>query len=67
MTYNFDPERWLTMRIARLDDQLRRGELGEPAYHLARAELERRYEAMIERLDGTYHLPEPGGDGDGQR
>lgn len=69
MTYNFDPERWLEMQLAHLDDQRDRGELDAAAYDRARAELERRHLEMIDRLDGTYRLPghtrRSGADGDG--
>ena len=59
MTYNFDPDRWLAMRLARLDDALAKGELDGEAHDLERRDLEQRYQAMVERLDGTYRLPDP--------
>lgn len=65
MTYNFDPERWLELHVALLDERRRRGEVDDETYHAQRAELERRYDAMIERLDGTYRLPSRRGDGSG--
>ena len=57
MTYNFDPDRWLELRLAGLDVARRRGELDDGAYRRQLHDLERRYEEMIERLDGTYRLP----------
>jgi len=65
MTYNFDPERWFELRVALLDERRRRGELDDDAYRRERAELEGRYDAMIERLDGTYRLPSRHGDESG--
>jgi len=58
VTYNFDPDRWLADRLELL--QLRRaaGELDETAYLAARAALERRYEELVARLDGTYRIPD---------
>ena len=57
MTYNFDPDDWLAARLAGLEDRRRRGDLTLEEYQLARADLERRYEEMVERLDGTYQIP----------
>ncbi len=58
MTYNFDPERWLADRLELLRVRRERGELDDAAYQEARAALERRYEELVARLDGTYRLPE---------
>lgn len=60
MTYNFDAERWLADRKALLDARQAKGELDGPAYEAALAELERRYEEIIQRLDGTFALPGSG-------
>ena len=54
MTYNFDPERWYDNERAALDR--RRKQLSEEAYLQALAELDRRYEEMLDRLDGTYRI-----------
>ena len=54
MTYNFDPERWLENERLRLEQRRRAGELSEEAAAKAAEELERRYEAMLARLDGTF-------------
>ena len=54
MTYNFDPERWLENERLRLEQRRRTGTLSEEAAAEAAEELERRYEAMIARLDGTF-------------
>lgn len=57
MTYNFDPDRWYEDRRALLDLRRDRGEIGEDEYAAAAEELERDYDALVERLDGTYQLP----------
>jgi hypothetical protein len=57
MTYNFDPERWYTMQSDLLAARHARGELDQAAFEQALAELDRRYEELVSRLDGTYQLP----------
>jgi hypothetical protein len=57
MTYNFDPELWYDNQRALLESQCERGELGATELEAALADLERRYEEMLDRLDGTYHIP----------
>ena len=57
MTYNFDPERWYDNHRALLERQLDQGELNPEAFDQAVAKLDRDYEAMLERLEGTYRLP----------
>jgi hypothetical protein len=57
MTYNFDPDRWYDNETAYLRDRLEKGELTASEYTAAREELDRRYEGMLRRLDGTYQLP----------
>jgi hypothetical protein len=54
VTYNFDPERWLENERLRLEQRRRAGALSEEAAAEAAEELERRYEAMLARLDGTF-------------
>lgn len=57
VTYNFDPDRWYENQRAALEARRERGELDEETFRVALEELDRKYEAMIERLDGTYRLP----------
>jgi hypothetical protein len=57
MTYNFDPEGWLERNRAALDARLDRGEIDDADHRTALAELDRRYEEMVARLDGTYVIP----------
>ncbi len=57
MTYNFDPDRWRDDQLARLELERRNGRLSEADYQAALDEIERRYESMLARLDGTYQIP----------
>jgi hypothetical protein len=59
MTYNFDPDRWLESHRAALERRRDRGELDQLEFAAELQDLERRYEEMLDRLDGTYELPEP--------
>ena len=58
MTYNFDPDRWYESHRAALQGRRDRGEMGDEAFEAELADLERRYDEMLERLDGTYEIPE---------
>ena len=57
MTYNFDPDKWYEMEYRALGRQRADGLIGEAAFQEALSELQRRYEQMLDRLDGTYRLP----------
>lgn len=57
MTYNFDPDTWLATHRAALVARRDRGELDDVGLEAALEELERRYEDMLARLDGTYQIP----------
>lgn len=63
MTYNFDPDRWYQDQRLRLDFRQARGELSAEQYAAALEELDRRHEEMLRRLDGTFQLKEPPGEG----
>ena len=56
MTYNFDADRWYEDERGILDARYKAGEIGEQEYETAISELERRYDEMIDRLDGTYQV-----------
>ena len=58
MTYNFDPDRWYENELAALSRERRAGRLSREQLEAAVAELERRYQEMVDRLDGTYRIPE---------
>jgi len=57
MTYNFDPDRWLETHRAALEARLNRGEIDEASFKAELEELDRRYDEMVARLDGTYEIP----------
>jgi hypothetical protein len=57
VTYNFDPEGWLERNRAAIEARRSRGELDDEAYADELAQLERRYDEMVARLDGTYEIP----------
>ncbi len=57
MTYNFDPDRWLEAHRAVLEGRRDRGEIDETTLEAGSLELDRRYEEMVARLDGTYEIP----------
>lgn len=63
MTYNFDPERWYMIRLARIDARREAGEISDEAYQKEVADLEQRYEEMLQRLDGTFQIPDAPTDG----
>lgn len=58
MTYNFDPDRWYDNEFAYISARRSSGELSQAEYDAAIAELDRKYDEMMERLDGSYQLPE---------
>ncbi len=57
MTYNFDPEKWYDMERNVLDRRLEEGKLDRQAFEKALDALDRRYEEMLDRLDGSYEIP----------
>ncbi len=57
MTYNFDPDRWYDDERALLDARHRDGEFSAQEYKDALADLDRRYDEMLQRLNGTYQIP----------
>jgi hypothetical protein len=57
LTYNFDPDKWYENHRRLLLARRERGELDEREFADALEELERRYEEMLARLDGSFQLP----------
>ncbi len=57
MTYNFDAERWHEDQRALLEARHERGELSDAEFTAVVEELDRKYDAMVARLDGTFQLP----------
>jgi len=58
LTYNFDPDEWRDRERNVLEAQFRAGKNDRPALDQALKELEERYLQMLDRLDGTYRLPD---------
>ena len=57
MTYNFDPDRWYENERALIEQRYKTGEITGREYEDAISDLDRRYNDMLDRLDGTYQLP----------
>lgn len=57
MTYNFDPDRWYANERAALEECRRLEAWSEADYEAALEDLDRRYDEMVRRLDGTYQIP----------
>jgi len=57
MTYNFDPDKWYDDERGILEARIKAGELNPQQYQDALCELDRRYDEMLKRLDGTYQIP----------
>lgn len=57
VTYNFDPDGWYDTQRRLLEHRLASGQIGQDDYGQELEELNRRYEEMVQRLDGTYTLP----------
>ena len=58
MTYNFDPDRWYENERAFLEARLNSGKMSNMAFEEALAKLDRRYADMLDRLDGSYQIPD---------
>ena len=56
MTYNFDPERWYENERTAIDLELRAGKINSREYRTAIDDLDKRYDKMLDRLDGTYQI-----------
>jgi hypothetical protein len=57
MTYNFDPDRWLSAHRAVLEACRDRGEIDDAELRAELLELDQRYDEIVARLDGTYEIP----------
>lgn len=57
MTYNFDPDTWLAANRAALEARRDRGEFSDAELQAEFEDLDRRYDEMVARLDGTYEIP----------
>ncbi len=56
MTYNFDADRWYDNERAALEKKRDDGALSKKQLEQALFDLDRRYEEMLDRLDGTYRI-----------
>jgi len=59
MTYNFDPDRWYEDRRRALEARRDAGDIDDAGFSKELDDLDRRYDEMVKRLDGTFRLPEP--------
>ena len=57
MTYKFDPDRGYDNERAALKARCREQGWSDAELEAALEDLERRYEEMLRRLDGTYQIP----------
>jgi hypothetical protein len=57
MTYNFDPDRWYANERSAIEAIRKVQRWRDEEYEMALADLDKRYEEMILRLDGTYQIP----------
>ena len=62
MTYNFDPDRWYENERLAIDERWRSGKMNAREYNDAIADLDCRFDEMLDRLDGTYQIPTKGPD-----
>jgi len=58
MTYNFDPDRWYDNERLAIDERFRSGRISAGEYKDAIEDLDSRFDEMLERLDGSYQIPE---------
>ena len=56
MTYNFDPDNWYKNELAYLKNRLKAKKITEEDFQEAVLKLDKRYEEMWTRLDGTYSI-----------
>ena len=60
MTYNFDPDRWYENERSAIEADYRSGKKTAQQYIDATEDLYRRYDEIMDRLDGTYQIPNNG-------
>ncbi|MCP4690674.1 MAG: hypothetical protein GY859_21655 [Desulfobacterales bacterium] len=56
MTYNFDPDKWFDNELAFLESRFKSGEISRRTFEEERDKIDRRYESMVNRLDGSYRV-----------
>ncbi|MBI4915170.1 MAG: hypothetical protein HY825_04925 [Acidobacteria bacterium] len=57
MTYNFDADAWYERERAALKRRGAAGELNDAELTAAVEDLDRRYDEMLARLDGSFAIP----------
>lgn len=63
MTYNFDPDEWYERELTFLRGRHTRGDVDDEQLAQAIEDLDRRYDEMVDRLDGTYWIGPAEADG----
>lgn len=57
MTYNFDPDRWYDNEFEAIRSALEAGKISGEEYERAVEKLDRKYDDIWTRLDGSYQIP----------
>ena len=57
MTYNFDPERWHENEYSALETLYKNRIITDIEFEEQCTNLQKRYEELSSRLDGTYQIP----------
>jgi hypothetical protein len=57
MTYNFDPDQWYENELLVIHSKYKAGQMTKQEYTKAVEVLDRKYDVMWERLDGSYQIP----------
>jgi len=58
VTYNFDPDRWYENERCAIETQYGSSKRTAEQYKDAIDDLQGRYDEMLERLNGTYQIPD---------
>ena len=59
MTYNFDPDKWYDNELFLIQSKLKTGGIAQDEFNKACEILDKKYEEMWKRLDGTYQIEQP--------
>ena len=57
MTYNFDPDRWYENERCAIEKEYKSGEKTTRQFNDAIDDLQRRYDEMLDRLNGSFQIP----------
>ncbi len=58
MTYNFDPDQWYENQRVLLQARFDAGQITREELDAALKDLDQRFDAMLDRLDGTFRIPD---------